>query len=117
LPTTRFTIDKISDPIRAGINPFISKPGTRDAAKSKRSAFKMKAKSPKVTIVAGSVNIKRIGLSVILMSASTTDTTKAVKKPEIKIPGTKAGRKKTAAAMRTSLRINFILFIFYEARI
>lgn len=54
--------DTTIEPSRAGINPVTVKPSIKEAANQKISAFRTRAKSPKVIIVKGSVRIKRIGL-------------------------------------------------------
>ena len=54
--------DTTIEPRRAGINPVTVKPSIKEAANQKISAFRTRAKSPKVIIVKGNVRIKRIGL-------------------------------------------------------
>ena len=53
--------DTTIEPRRAGINPVTVKPSIKEAANQKISAFRTKAKSPKVTIVKGNVRTKRTG--------------------------------------------------------
>jgi len=61
LLASALAIDTTIEPRRAGIKPVTVKPSMKEAANQKMSAFKTRAKRPKVIIVSGSVRIKRIG--------------------------------------------------------
>jgi hypothetical protein len=56
----------------------ISNPGTSLEAIIRRMALMTNMKSPRVSIVAGSVRSKRIGLTNILRTAKTSATAKAL---------------------------------------
>lgn len=70
LLASALAIDTTIEPKSAGIKPVTVKPSMKEAANQKMSAFKTKAKSPKVMMVNGRVRINRIGLMTKLSRPS-----------------------------------------------
>ncbi len=76
------------EPIKAGPNPTMLKPGVSTPASQMVIALTTKRNSPRVTIVSGSVKSTKIGLTMALTSPKTTAAIKAATKLLTTKPGT-----------------------------
>jgi len=78
-------------------------------------AFITNKNKPKVKMVAGNVKIIKMGFTVILKKASTIAKNKALTKLVTVTPGKKFAITTTATAVKSILKIVFIIFIYnYE---
>lgn len=96
------TIESTIAPTNAGIIPFISNPGAKNAAIEKVIAFTTIAKSPKVTRVIGRVNNLRIGLMKVLIKPTIIVATKSAVRSSISTPGTIYAVTNNARALPTN---------------
>ena len=108
--------DKTIENISAHKNPSTLNPGTKFAVKIITKAFITKVNNPKVRILIGRVNIKRIGFTKALITPNTTAATKAAVKLETVTPGSKYEVTKIAKALTTQLikMLIVLLLLFYE---
>lgn len=101
---TKLTIVEINQskkaPIKAGMNPKTSKPGTIKAVSLIKRALIIKVKNPKVRIFMGKVKSTIIGLIKALIIPKTSATTRAVRKEATLNPGRYWEIKRIARAER-----------------
>lgn len=100
---------RTTDPIKAGKNPTILKPGVSAAAIFKEIALTTNRKKPNVRSVSGRVNKTRIGQINVFTKPTTTDATKAAPNPSIRNPGTKWAVKTNATLARSQCTRNGVM--------
>jgi hypothetical protein len=98
--------------IKAIQNPFTPNPDTKESARRIIIALITSRNNPRVKIVTGRVNIRRIGLTIRFSMASTTATIIAVPNPATETPGRNVAIKITAKAVNKMRMINFIINLF-----
>lgn len=78
----------------------IEKPGTRESVTNKSKILITTVKRPRVRTVMGRVRSTKIGFTIVLSTARTIATTKAVTKESTETPGTRYAATRTTSAFR-----------------